>query len=297
MKTAKCRSSLVVLASVTALVACSASVPPQELVNARSAYDRASRGQAATLSQADMHTAKVQLDAAEASFKEEGDTQNTRDQAYLAVRKTERAEAVGRTLKANQGEAGVVDAMHADQKQAVAHTSAELGRTKTQLASQGATLDAQAVALQAERMRREEAEKRAAQAAADLKFATVKQETRGMVISLSGSILFASAKSELQPGAQARLNEVADALTKQDPLSKMVVEGHTDSQGSAGYNQELSQRRAQAVRDYLVTRGIAGDRITAQGFGPSRAIADNNSADGRANNRRVEIVVQPVTTP
>lgn len=85
---------------------------------------------------------------------------------------------------------------------------------------------------------------------------------------------------------------MADALTKQDPDSKMVVEGHTDSQGSAASNQDLSQRRAQSVRDYLVSRGIAGDRVTSQGFGPTRAIADNASAEGRANNRRVEIVVQ-----
>ena len=71
--------------------------------------------------------------------------------------------------------------------------------------------------------------------------------------------------------------------------------GHTDSQGGTSYNQELSQRRAQAVRDYLVSRGIAADRVTAQGVGPSRAITDNKSAEGRANNRRVEIVVEPKT--
>jgi outer membrane protein OmpA-like peptidoglycan-associated protein len=288
MKISTSHHFFAVLAGASALVACSAALPPQDLINARSVYDRASRGEAAGLSQAEMHTAKVQLDAAEASFKDEGDTQKTRDQAYLAMRKTELAEVMARTHKAKQQEAGVVDAMHAEQKRAVAGTSAELGRTKAQLASQGATLDAQTLALK-------DAEKRAAQAAADLaKFATVKQETRGMVISLSGSVMFASAKSDLLPAAQVRLNEVADALTKQDPLSKMVVEGHTDSQGSAQSNQELSQRRAQAVRDYLVTRGIASDRITAQGFGPTRSIADNSSPEGRANNRRVEIVVQPV---
>jgi outer membrane protein OmpA-like peptidoglycan-associated protein len=113
-----------------------------------------------------------------------------------------------------------------------------------------------------------------------------------MVITLSGSVLFATAKSDLLPTAQLKLNEVADVLTKQDPDSKLVVEGHTDSQGGAAYNQELSQRRAQSVREYLVSRGIAADRVTAQGFGPTRAIADNASAEGRANNRRVEIVVQ-----
>jgi outer membrane protein OmpA-like peptidoglycan-associated protein len=95
------------------------------------------------------------------------------------------------------------------------------------------------------------------------------------------------------PSAQAKLTEVADALTKEDSESKIVVEGHTDSQGGASYNQDLSQRRAQSVRDYLVTRGMASDRVTSEGFGLTRPIADNGSAEGRANNRRVEIVVQP----
>ena len=117
-----------------------------------------------------------------------------------------------------------------------------------------------------------------------------------MVISLSGSVLFASTKSELLPAAQARLNEVATALIREDALSNIVVEGHTDSQGAAAYNQDLSQRRAQSVRDYLVTRGIASDRIRAEGFGLTRSVADNGSPEGRANNRRVEIVVQAPTT-
>jgi outer membrane protein OmpA-like peptidoglycan-associated protein len=114
-----------------------------------------------------------------------------------------------------------------------------------------------------------------------------------MVITLSGGVLFASGKTELLPAAQLKLNEVADALIKEDPLSKIVVEGHTDSQGSAPFNQDLSQRRAQSVRDYLVSRGIASDRITAQGYGLTRSVADTGSPEGRANNRRVEIVVQP----
>jgi len=276
------------------LLGCAPSLPPQELVNARTAYDRAGKGPAAAYNPADLHAAKEQLDAAEATFREDGNTQDTRDQSYVALRKTELAEVVGRTRQADQTTAGVVDAMHADQKDAVAHTSAELARNKTALAAQGTALATQSVALQNEKARREEAEKRAAQAAADLaKFASVKQEPRGMVITLSGSVLFASAKSDLLPAAQAKLNEVANALTKEDPVSRMVVEGHTDSQGQPSYNQDLSQRRAQVVRDYLVTRGIASDRITAQGFGSTRSVADNTSTEGRANNRRVEIVVLP----
>lgn len=275
---------------------CATSKPPQDLVTARNAYTVASQGPAATLNPADMHAAKEQLDLAETSFQTDGDTQHTRDQAYLAARKTEMAVVVARTIQAKRGEAGVVDAMHENQAMAVAHTSAELGRAKNQLAEQNVAFVAQNAALKDEKTRREEAEKRAAQAAADLaKFASVKQEARGMVITLSGSVLFTSAKWDLSPGAQLKLNDVANALIKEDPVSKMVVEGHTDSQGSASYNQDLSQHRAQAVRDYLVTRGIASDRISAQGFGPTRSVGDNATTEGRANNRRVEIVVQPPT--
>jgi len=269
------------------VIGCAATMPPPDLVNARSAYDRASKGPTQQLDPADLHAAREQLDAAEASFANDGDTPRTRDQAYLAVRKAEFAESVARALQYNQARDGVESAMKADQRRAVEMTSAELSRTRAQLATQGVTL-------KNEKERREEAEKRAAQAALDLaKFATVKQETRGMVITLSGGVLFVSAKWDLLPAAQVKLNNVADALTKQDPTSKIVVEGHTDSQGTESYNLDLSQSRAQAVRDYLVTRGIAADRISSQGFGATRPIADNKSAEGRANNRRVEIVVQP----
>jgi outer membrane protein OmpA-like peptidoglycan-associated protein len=124
----------------------------------------------------------------------------------------------------------------------------------------------------------------------------VKQDTvRGMVITLSGGVLFVSNKSDLLASAQMKLNEVADALVKNDSDSKIVVEGHTDSQGGATYNQDLSQRRAQTVRDYLVSRHISADRVSAVGFGLTRPIADNATAEGRANNQRVEIVVQPVS--
>ncbi|HEX2880252.1 MAG TPA: OmpA family protein [Polyangiaceae bacterium] len=296
MKNIKTTGLLLALISSVGSTSCATTKPPQDLVSARAAYNRASTGSTQTLNPRDMDTAKKQLDVAEAAFVENGDTQSTRDQAYLALRKTELAEVVARTRQTEQAKNATVDAMHAKETDAVAKTAAELGRTKNQLASQSAAYNAQGVALEAEKARSKEAEKRAAQAAADLaKFASVKQETRGMVITLSGSVLFVTAKADLMPAAQLKLNEVANALIKEDPLSKIVVEGHTDSQGGAEMNQELSQRRAQAVRDYLVSRGIASDRITAQGYGLTRAVGENNSAEGRANNRRVEIVVTPST--
>lgn len=276
------------LSCLVALAACATTQPPRDLVSARTAYFHASQGPAQTLNPADLLVAKQQLDRAEASFTANGDTQGTRDHAYVAVRKSELAESAARTLQLEQAAAGEVEAMHDAQTQTVASTSAALARTQTQLVSQDAVL-------MAETSRRISAETRAAEAAVALaKFATVKQEERGMVITLSGGVLFESAQSGLMPGAQLKLDEVAKALTEQDPTSKIVIEGHTDSQGAQAFNQELSQRRAQGVRDYLVSRGIASDRIRAEGFGFARSVASNDSAEGRANNRRVEIVVTPV---
>lgn len=296
MNTFRSMCQLFAIAGVAGVAACAAAVPPQDLVNARSAYKRASNGPAAQFNPAGMDDARKQLEVAEDRFTEDGDTQATRDQSYLAVRKTELAEVVARTMQSRQTRENVVGSMHADQKRAVAGTAAALGRSNAQVNAQGIALDAQGRALVDEKSRREDAETRAAQALADLaKLAQVKQEPRGMVITLSGSVLFVSAKADLLPGALVKLNDIADALNKAGPASKMVVEGHTDSRGTAAYNQDLSQRRAQAVRDYLVTRGVASERITAQGFGPTRSVADNASAEGRANNRRVEIVVQKST--
>lgn len=275
------------LSAAAAFAACATVTAPQDLVTARSAYDRASRGPAAQLDPADLHTAKETLDAAEKSFVDNGDTQDTRDAAYTADRRIQIAESRARAMQAEQDKAKVVADMNASQTATVRTTAAALGRANQQLATQGQ-------ALQNETQRRQDADRRAAQATADLaRIASVKQEPRGMVITLSGSVLFASAKSDLLPDAQVKLSDVAKALVEQNPDAKMVVEGHTDSQGSSSFNQDLSQRRAESVRTYLVSRGIAADRVTAQGFGSTRAIADNGSAEGRANNRRVEIVVQP----
>ena len=280
-------STLVLLTAFPGSFGCGSATRPPELVSAHTAYDRAAHGPAAGLNPTDLHTAKTSLDAAESSFENDGDTQVTRDLGYTAERRAEIAESRARAMQAEADKNKVVAQMNAGMITQTKEASAGLVRANQALATQGA-------ALQSEVQLRQEAEKRATQASADLaKFASVKQEARGMVITLSGSVLFASGKANLLPTAQLKLNDVAKALTEQDPDSKMVVEGHTDSQGSASFNQDLSQERAQSVRDYLVSRGIASDRITASGFGPSRSIADNGTAEGRANNRRVEIVVQP----
>ena len=278
-----------VLALVVGGAACATVPVPAELASARTVYDRSAAGPAASLDPADLHTAHESLEKAEQSFTSDGDTQKTRDLAYTAQRGAEVAETRARTMQFVAQKEAVTAQMLATQTSQVTVTAAQLGMAKQQLATQGQ-------ALAGETARREDADKRAAQAAADLaRFATVKQEPRGMVITLSGSVLFTSANWALLPEAQSKLSDVAAALEKQSPTSKISVEGYTDSQGGASYNLTLSQKRADSVRTYLVSHGIASDRVTAQGMGLASPIADNASPEGRANNRRVEIVVQPST--
>jgi outer membrane protein OmpA-like peptidoglycan-associated protein len=287
------RSTFIFIAA-TATGGCATTMPPQDLITARADYANASHGAAAAYDPADLHLAHEALTAAEQSYDKNGASAETVDLAYVADRRSQTAEARGATVKAAQETQQTLGNMHDAQTAQVQATSAQLGRAKAEIAQQDRALQSKDQMLQVERDHAAEADKRAAQAAADLAaFASVKQEPRGMVITLSGSVLFASNHADLLATAQVKLNEVALALTRQDAESKIVVEGHTDSQGQPDYNQDLSQRRAQSVRDYLVSRGIAADRVTAQGFGLTRPIADNASAEGRANNRRVEIVVQP----
>ena len=123
------------------------------------------------------------------------------------------------------------------------------------------------------------------------KIAQVKEEARGMVITLSGQVLFVTGKSELLPAAQDQLDQVAKALKDQGDIKPMVVEGYTDSVGSDTSNLKLSRDRADAVRSYLVSKGIPSDKISSVGKGKANPVASNDTADGRANNRRVEIVI------
>ncbi|NGY05739.1 OmpA family protein [Solimonas terrae] len=103
-------------------------------------------------------------------------------------------------------------------------------------------------------------------------------------------------KSRLTVNAKTLLDQVADALQKRADI-KIELDGYTDSKGSDAYNQNLSQHRAVSVKDYLVGRGIADDRITTAGFGEASPVADNNTDEGRELNRRVELKVTDATDP
>ena len=100
-------------------------------------------------------------------------------------------------------------------------------------------------------------------------------------------INFETAKAKIKPESFPICDAVVDVLEK-NPTIKIRIEGHTDSRGKAGYNRKLSDKRAKAVMKYLVDKGIDADRMTAEGFGPDKPIAPNETEDGRAKNRRVE---------
>ncbi|RYE93395.1 MAG: DUF4398 domain-containing protein [Myxococcales bacterium] len=270
-------------ASVAPVVGCSSAVP-HELADARVAYQKAQGSSASQMAPADLQTAKESLDRAERAFKDDGNEPSTRDLAYVAQRKAElaivQAQLVSAARDKEQAQKGLLDTatMTAEQRNAqLQQSNQNLQRTSQQL--------------EQERAARAEAEKRLKDAMARLNaFAAIKEEPRGMVITLPGGVLYESGKSALLPTAQEKLNQVADALL-QNRDATMVVEGHTDSQGDDASNMKLSEDRAKSVRDYLVTRGIASDRITSVGKGETTPVADNKSPEGRANNRRVEIVV------
>lgn len=110
------------------------------------------------------------------------------------------------------------------------------------------------------------------------------------VITLSdaGDVLFAFNKSDLTPSAQSQLDSLMGKLQSADVVSIKVI-GHTDSVGSDAYNQALSERRASSVAAYLLGRGLAPNKLTSEGKGESQPVADNESEEGRAKNRRVEL--------
>lgn len=122
--------------------------------------------------------------------------------------------------------------------------------------------------------------------------ANVKQEPRGVVITLSGSLLFPSGERGLSPVARTSLDQVAHALAEQPPTSTFQVEGFTDDSGSPKQNDQLAKERAKAVADHLVQNGIDPARIQVVSHGEKDPIANNDTPEGRAMNRRVEIVVE-----
>ena len=271
-------STIALVTSFFSISACAATTPTPELVSARQSYDQARVDPNAKLVPDSVLSAKQALDKAESVHEKSPQSDEDRSFSYVALRRSELSMALGANAKAQQDQAA--STAQYSQLQDTLRTSAvaQLGVQRGALAQSQTGLA--------------EANARAARAMESLaKIAQVKEESRGMVITLSGQVLFVTGKAELLPAAQDQLTVVAKALQDQGEIKPIVVEGYTDSVGSESTNMKLSQDRADAVRSFLVSKGLPSDKLSAVGKGKSNPVASNDTADGRANNRRVEIVV------
>ena len=120
--------------------------------------------------------------------------------------------------------------------------------------------------------------------------ATVEREGEGIVVKFDSGILFDVDKTELKPVAKTNLQNLAASLVK-NPETNILIIGHTDSTGTVAHNMDLSVRRAESVKSQIVAGGVDGARLSTQGKGPTEPVGDNKTADGRALNRRVEVVI------
>lgn len=275
--------SILVLAGSSVALGCASTPPPRELLDARAAYQTTITSPGAARAEADVAAAKKALDRAETSFVDDPGSEATRTYAYVASRKAVAARAKGSAAIAvddNKVAQAELKDLRAQQEMAM---RIELEKAKGQVASERAALSSEKQA----RVAAEEKTKEALDKIAGMKSS---MSDRGLILTLSGSVLFATGKSALLPAAQARLNEAAKAL-QADGRSITIV-GHTDSVGSDEMNQALSLKRAEAVRLYLTTHGVAADKVKAEGAGETQPIADNSTPDGRASNRRVEIILE-----
>ncbi|MFZ5896167.1 MAG: OmpA family protein [Myxococcota bacterium] len=286
--------------SLLLAMGCASTGPTPELVDARRAYDQARMSQAKDLAPDKLQGAREALEQAERAHGDDAGSRKERDLAYIATRKSELAMAYGQLaanqrLRKEQEErySQAQDRLRRNAEQRAESNERSLQAATGALARTQSELNSQRNETANERQARLAAEQRADAAVQSLRqIASVQEESRGLVITLEGAVLFTTGKSELIPLAQQKLDQVAEAL-KQSDSPKIVVEGHTDSRGADDANMKLSQQRAEAVRNYLVSRGVKAESISAMGRGETNPIASNETPEGRANNRRVEIIVQP----
>lgn len=325
------RKSLLVMSAlaVAVLSACASNAPNATLESARTAVNQtASNPEVIRRAPLELKTARDTIDQADGVWRSDRDEGEVNHLSYLAK---QRAEVARNLARSRQVDEDVKDANSAGDKLRLeartreaekARMDATVAQNQTQTAqaqarqsqidaanaqqnavaaSRMAAADrAQSVAAQeaaaAERLRAEQAagtanaaQERVRQLEAQLRDIEGKQTERGLLVTL-GDVLFAFNKAELTPQAGPRLDKLA-AFLKQFPQRKLLVEGYTDAVGADAYNMELSERRAEAIREALVARGVDTTRVVTKGYGKAYPVADNGSTDGRAVNRRVEVVI------
>jgi outer membrane protein OmpA-like peptidoglycan-associated protein len=215
---------------------------------------------------------------------------------YIADRKVDTARALAETKAAEEERValnGLSEKARLDSRTHeadMAKSDAEMARAESERqknAANNARTDAD-IALAAASASQQEA----AELARQLAILQARPTDRGLVLTL-GDTLFATGKSEIKSGATLNLDKLSTFLNEYSKRTASI-EGFTDSMGSDEMNQALSQRRADAVKYYLVKRGIDSARLSATGHGEESPVADNNTAEGRQQNRRVEVVISPL---
>jgi outer membrane protein OmpA-like peptidoglycan-associated protein len=281
---------------------------PLELYEAENAVQIAQAGGADKYAADTMATAKTALrNAQDLDSNGKGDRRQTITYAREAVQSAEDARIITiRKIKAEDDAATQQARLNAEQAQANAEKDAQL-QAQQRAQADAAAAEAEARAKAAREAQRQaelsaqqaqQSAQSAAQQAAEARerlraqLNQVLQTTetaRGLIINMS-DVLFDFNKYTLKPEAREKLAKVSGILLAYPGL-KLQVEGYTDNIGSDEYNQKLSEQRAGGVKDYLVSQSVADANVTAQGFGKTHFVADNSTNEGRAQNRRVELVV------
>jgi len=247
--------------------------------------------------------AQLQLADAQKAVQAAEQAQNLEDMqqlAYLAEKKSQTASVVGAMRKTEQDtqmmgrETQDILLQKRERELKAARADAEQARASAEARARDAEAkarEAEQARAQAEQARRAAEAEQAKTAALAKELADLKaqQTNRGLVLTV-GDVLFATGRAEVAAGGMRSIDKLAEWL-KKNPTRNLLIEGHTDNTGSEDLNMKLSQQRAEAVRDQLVSRGVGADRITTKGYGPKYPVVANDSASGRQQNRRVEVVV------
>jgi outer membrane protein OmpA-like peptidoglycan-associated protein len=287
------------------LGACATVGKPAELTQAESIYQRLQVANAESRIAGEMLRAREAITAAQAAVESQGGKDYLNGVSHIALRAAQTAEAVdernaSRTAADSLEKARLVrlsmltDAQRAQLAEQKKLSAAEIAALQQQ--NQAVSQQADSLRLKADSLRRaNEAANEALNAALGqlrtlvVEITNLKETSRGLVISLS-DILFDVDKATLKPGAEQNLRRIA-AILKQYPDKQIVVEGHTDSDGSDAYNMKLSEDRAASVRSSLIAGGVAESLISSRGFGESQPVATNDTREGKQQNRRVEVIV------
>lgn len=264
-----------------------------QALSAQNTANALRQGNAAQTAASQLEAARVkrESDAKLAAAQTEADRLKRESDAKLAVASTE-ADRMQRENDAKLAAAQTEAArLKRDNDAKLAASQAEAARIAQENAAQRAAAQI-ALDRSANEKRQLEADKVNLRAQLLSQFNAILQTrdtARGLIVNMS-DVIFDTAKSSLQPGAREKLSKVAGIISGHPGL-KLEIEGHTDSVGEADYNQQLSEKRGEAVRAYLVGQGMASGSVSAKGFGEAQPVSSNETSAGRQQNRRVEIVI------